>query len=163
MGWRFNYLPSRHFDPKNIPNKIPKHLSNCDWISRVESPKIIKFFHLNLIRKSSSFIFRFHIFRGVWLIPPYKWTYINAQPYLFGGFFHPVKITGDKGPTLQKPWHPWLSSALSAQLLVVQPRRKFYLMLLVGGFKYFLFSPGPLGKWSNLTSIFFRGVGSTTN
>ena len=32
---------------------------------------------------------------------------------------------------------------------------------LGGGFKYFLFSP--LGKWSNLTSIFFRWVGSTTN
>ena len=27
---------------------------------------------------------------------------------------------------------------------------------LGGGFKYFLFSPRTLGKWSNLTSIFFR-------
>ena len=29
--------------------------------------------------------------------------------------------------------------------------------------KYLLFSPQKLGKWSNLTSIFFKGVGSTTN
>ncbi len=35
--------------------------------------------------------------------------------------------------------------------------------LLGGGFKYFLFSPRSLGKWSNLTSIVFRWVGSTTN
>ena len=34
---------------------------------------------------------------------------------------------------------------------------------LGGGFKYFLFSPRSLGKWSNLTSIFFRWVGKTTN
>ena len=27
-----------------------------------------------------------------------------------------------------------------------------------GGFKYFLFSSRSLGKWSNLTSIFFKGV-----
>ena len=33
---------------------------------------------------------------------------------------------------------------------------------LGGGFKYFLFSPRKLGKWSKLTSIFFRWVGSTT-
>ena len=30
---------------------------------------------------------------------------------------------------------------------------------LGGGFKYFLFSPWSLGKWSNLTIIFFRWVG----
>ena len=29
---------------------------------------------------------------------------------------------------------------------------------LGGGFKYFLFSPRSLGKWSNLTSIFFKRV-----
>ena len=29
---------------------------------------------------------------------------------------------------------------------------------LGGGFKYFLFSPRTLGKWSNLTSIFFKWV-----
>ncbi len=29
---------------------------------------------------------------------------------------------------------------------------------LGGGFKYFLFSPWSLGKWSNLTNIFFRWV-----
>ena len=34
---------------------------------------------------------------------------------------------------------------------------------LVGGFKYVLFSPRSLGKISNLTSIFFRWVASTTN
>ena len=34
---------------------------------------------------------------------------------------------------------------------------------LGGGFKYFLFSPRSLGRWSNLTSIFFKCVGSTTN
>ena len=35
---------------------------------------------------------------------------------------------------------------------------------LVGGFKYFLkFSPWNLGKWSKLTSNFFKWVGSTTN
>ena len=34
---------------------------------------------------------------------------------------------------------------------------------LGGGFKYFLFSPQTLQKWSNLTSIFFKWVGSTTN
>ena len=34
---------------------------------------------------------------------------------------------------------------------------------LGGGFEYFLFSPRSLGKGSNLTSIFFRWVGSTTN
>ena len=33
---------------------------------------------------------------------------------------------------------------------------------LGGGFKYFIFHPY-MGKWSNLTSIFFRCVGSTTN
>ena len=33
---------------------------------------------------------------------------------------------------------------------------------LGGGFKYFYFHPY-LGKWSNLTSIFFKWVGSTTN
>ena len=32
-----------------------------------------------------------------------------------------------------------------------------------GGFKYFLFSPRSLGKWSHLTIILFRWVGSTTN
>ena len=31
------------------------------------------------------------------------------------------------------------------------------------GFKHFSFSPRTLGKWSNLTSIFFKWVGSTTN
>ena len=31
------------------------------------------------------------------------------------------------------------------------------------GFKHFWFSPRSLGNWSNLTSIFFRWVGSTTN
>ena len=31
------------------------------------------------------------------------------------------------------------------------------------GFKYFLFSPRKLGKMSNLTGIFFKWVGSTTN
>ena len=30
-------------------------------------------------------------------------------------------------------------------------------------FQIFLFWPRKLGKWSNLTSIFFKGVGSTTN
>ena len=36
--------------------------------------------------------------------------------------------------------------------------------VLGGRFKYiFLFSPQKLGKWSNLTSIFFKGDGSTTN
>ena len=36
--------------------------------------------------------------------------------------------------------------------------------VLGGRFKYiFLFSPRKLGKWSNLTSIFFKWVGSTTN
>ena len=35
--------------------------------------------------------------------------------------------------------------------------------LLGDGFKICLFSPQTLGKWSNLTSIFFKGVGSTTN
>ena len=34
---------------------------------------------------------------------------------------------------------------------------------LDGGFKYFLFSSLPGVSWSNLTSIFFRWVGSTTN
>ena len=32
-----------------------------------------------------------------------------------------------------------------------------------GSFKYVLFSPQQLGKWSILTSIFFKWVGSTTN
>ncbi len=36
-------------------------------------------------------------------------------------------------------------------------------MDLGGGLKYFWFSPRSLGKWSNLTSIFFKWVGSTTN
>ena len=31
--------------------------------------------------------------------------------------------------------------------------------ILGGGFKYVLFSPRKLGKWSNLTSIFFRWAG----
>ena len=35
--------------------------------------------------------------------------------------------------------------------------------ILGGGFKYLLFSPRTLGKWSNLTRIFFKWVGSTTN
>ena len=35
--------------------------------------------------------------------------------------------------------------------------------LLGGGFKYFLFSPRKLGKIPILTSIFFKGVGSTTD
>jgi len=35
--------------------------------------------------------------------------------------------------------------------------------LLGGGFNYYLFSPQNLGKISNLTNIFFRWVGSTTN
>ena len=35
--------------------------------------------------------------------------------------------------------------------------------LLGGGFKYFLCLPRSLGKSSNLTSIFFKWVGSTTN
>ena len=34
---------------------------------------------------------------------------------------------------------------------------------LGGGFKHLLFSPGSLGRWSNLTSIFFKWIGSTTN
>ena len=34
---------------------------------------------------------------------------------------------------------------------------------LGGGFKDFWFSPRTLGKWSNLTSICFKWVGSTTN
>ena len=34
---------------------------------------------------------------------------------------------------------------------------------LDGGFKYFLFSSLPGVSWSNLTNIFFRWVGSTTN
>ena len=38
-----------------------------------------------------------------------------------------------------------------------------YLGYLVGGFKIFLCSPRTLGKWSNLTSILFKWVGSTTN
>ena len=32
-----------------------------------------------------------------------------------------------------------------------------------GGLKHFLFSPQNLGTWSNLTSIFFKWVGLTTN
>ena len=36
-------------------------------------------------------------------------------------------------------------------------------LLVVGAFKHFLFSTRTLGKWSNLTSIFFKWVGSTTN
>ena len=35
--------------------------------------------------------------------------------------------------------------------------------ILGGGFKNFLCSPQKLGKWSILTSIFFKWVGSTTN
>ena len=34
---------------------------------------------------------------------------------------------------------------------------------LGGGFKCFVCSPQTLGKWSNLTNIFFKWVGSTTN
>ena len=34
---------------------------------------------------------------------------------------------------------------------------------LAGGLKHFLCSPRSLGKWSNLTSIFFKWVCSTTN
>ena len=34
--------------------------------------------------------------------------------------------------------------------------------ILGDGFIFFLCSPRSLGKWSNLTSIFFQGVGSTT-
>ena len=30
-------------------------------------------------------------------------------------------------------------------------------LFLGGGFRYFLFSPGSLGKWSNLTNVFQRG------
>ena len=40
---------------------------------------------------------------------------------------------------------------------------RFPFWLILGGFKDFLFSPRTLGRWSNLTSIFFRWVGSTTN
>ena len=36
-------------------------------------------------------------------------------------------------------------------------------VILGGGFKHFICSPRTLGKWSNLTSIFFGWVGSTTN
>ena len=45
---------------------------------------------------------------------------------------------------------------------------EFFLLKIIlknpggGGFKYFLFSPPYLGKISNLTSISFRWVGSTT-
>ena len=39
---------------------------------------------------------------------------------------------------------------------------KLLILFLGGGFKIVLFSPRKLGKMSNLTSIFFRWVGSTT-
>ena len=35
-------------------------------------------------------------------------------------------------------------------------------IVLGGGSKYVLFSPGTLGKWSNLTGIFFKWVGEKT-
>ena len=44
-----------------------------------------------------------------------------------------------------------------------QPRKMWPILMGCGGFKCFLFSSRSLGKWSNLTSIFFTLVGSTTN
>ena len=38
-----------------------------------------------------------------------------------------------------------------------------WFQLVQWNFKCFLFSPRSLGKWSNLKSIFFKWVGSTTN
>ena len=43
-----------------------------------------------------------------------------------------------------------------------QKHQVVYQGKLGGGFKYVLFSTRKLGKISNLTSIFFRWVGSTT-
>ena len=51
-------------------------------------------------------------------------------------------------------FHPWKTGCLGYQ---VGPRGHRWWQL-----KYFLFSPLSLGKWSNLTSIFFKGV-ETTN
>ena len=43
------------------------------------------------------------------------------------------------------------------------PTDQYNGMSLLGGFKYVLCSVPKLGKWSNLMSIFFRWVGSTTD
>ena len=54
-------------------------------------------------------------------------------------------------------------------LLLVCPRKAYqekhfirWTITIAGGFKYFLMFTTYLEKWSNLTSIFFRCVGSTT-
>ena len=60
--------------------------------------------------------------------------------------FHPSIHTKMVGK-----WWSWLPSG---QIIATSPQTK-----LGGGFKYFLFSPEKLGKWSNLTSIFFEWVG----
>ena len=55
----------------------------------------------------------------------------------------------------------WPSNAEGASKLQVCVERH---LMLGGGFKYFFFSPRTSGEDEpNLTSIFFKGVGSTTN
>ena len=68
------------------------------------------------------------------------------------------------------PWNMkherWRSTTVKGQILAFT---RFTLSedrqvtLLAGGNSLFQFSARSLGKWSNLTNIFFRWVGSTTN
>ena len=66
-----------------------------------------------------------------------------------------------KSSRLRKPYVSTLFHAVLIWVLISTTRLK---RKIAGGFKCFLFSPRSLGKnGPNLTSIFFRWVGSTTN
>ena len=69
------------------------------------------------------------------------------------------KIPGES--TISWRWNPIQLGIVISQYK--DPTNQYYGMSLLGGFKYVLCSVPKLGKWSNLTSIFFRWVGWTTN
>ena len=111
---------------------------------------------------------------GNWPYNPYKWSYIYSPTFLTGDPAHPVGVWVLVGLPQVEPQN----SALLARHAAVQQMREAKVatvptilkheMLgcklndqklnveLVGGFKYFLFSPRKLGKIPILTDHIFQ-------
>ena len=167
------------------PNKCLKtvHFSSCheNWsvansfgylFPHILRRKLWKFPQLSCREHESLQIQHFFDGRGWWILR--RWSEDFGRVSLFVFLFQKIScMFGDIlvifEPFLLNPtWRPETTSwqlitswAIWKGFILNFPDIQVWFVCLGGGFKYILFPPRTLGNWSNLTSIFFKWIGST--
>ena len=91
-----------------------------------------------------------------WWSPDFHQQYQQLEPGIFSRFFWRLKGPGELSNRCRRAWGVFLCFSILGLELGIQKQRRWWFQRF-----FFIFTP-TLGKWSNLTSIFFKWV-ETTN